>query len=383
MSIYRILTLARRVIQQLAADPRTLALIVFVPLAVITVAGVLLRAESGGVNIGIVLEDEGAKLPLGGRDINLGQSLTDNLSQINDSIHVRILSRSEAQTLIEQGDLDAIITLPVDFSAQTVAKREVNIPVEYEGSNPTVARLLEGMLSRGAIQTLASLSVVGPQTASAPPVNLQATYRYGSADFDSLDYVAPVFIGLFVFMFVFILTSVAFLRERAAGTLERLQAAPIQRMEIVLGYMLGFSVFALVQSIIILGYTILGLKVHYSGSLMAVFLVELLLALMAVNLGIFFSTFARNEFQVVQFIPLVVVTQIMLSGAFWAIKDMPAWLQPIAWLMPLTHANRALRDVMIKGFDLFQIWPFVLALIAFAVGLVFLATRTITRQGQS
>ncbi|MEO8606801.1 MAG: ABC transporter permease [Chloroflexota bacterium] len=383
MSIYRILTLARRVIQQLAADPRTLALIVFVPLAVITVAGILLRAENGGVNIGIVLEDTGAKLPLGGRDINLGQSLTDNLSQLNDSIHVQTLSSSEAQLLIEQGSLDAIITLPADFSAQSIAKREVNIPVEYEGSNPNVARLLEGMLSRGAIQTLASLSVVGGQTASAPPVHLQATYRYGSAEFDSLDYIAPVFIGLFVFMFVFILTSVAFLRERAAGTLERLQATPIQRMEIVLGYMLGFSVFALVQSVIILGYTIVGLKVHYSGSLIVVFLVELLLALMAVNLGIFFSTFARNEFQVVQFIPLVVVTQIMLSGAFWAIKDMPAWLQPIAWLMPLTHANRALRDVMIKGFDLTQIWPFVLALIAFAVGLVFLAARTISRQAQS
>ena len=101
---------------------------------------------------------------------------------------------------------------------------------------------------------------------------------------------------------------------------------------------------------------------------------------MAVNLGIFFSTFARNEFQVVQFIPLVVVTQILLSGAFWPIEAMPGWLQPIAWFMPLTHANYALRDVMIKGFDLIQIWPYVLALVAFAVGLVLLASRTVRQQ---
>jgi ABC-2 type transport system permease protein len=145
--------------------------------------------------------------------------------------------------------------------------------------------------------------------------------------------------------------------------------------------MLGFALFALVQSVIILAYTIFGLKVHYAGSLAVVFLVEVLLALMAVNLGIFFSTFARNEFQVVQFIPLVVVTQILLSGAFWPIEAMPGWLQPIAWLMPLTHANRALRDVMIKGFDLTQILPFVLALAAFAVGLVLLASRTVRQQG--
>jgi ABC-2 type transport system permease protein len=188
-----------------------------------------------------------------------------------------------------------------------------------------------------------------------------------------------VFIGMFVFLFVFILTSVGFLRERSAGTLERLQATPIRRIEIVVGYMLGFAVFALLQSLIILGFTVFGLKIHYAGSLAVVFVVELLLALMAVNLGIFFSTFARNEFQVVQFIPLVVVTQILLSGAFWPIDEMPGWLQPIAWLMPLTSANYALRDVMIKGFDLTQVAAYVLALVVFAVFFVVLAAQTVRR----
>jgi ABC-2 type transport system permease protein len=113
-----------------------------------------------------------------------------------------------------------------------------------------------------------------------------------------------------------------------------------------------------------------------------VFTVEVLLALMAVNLGIFFSTFARNEFQVVQFIPLVVVTQILLSGAFWAIEDMPALLQPIAWLMPLTHANRALRDVMIKGFGLSQITPQILILGGVALLLIVVSAYTIQRQAR-
>lgn len=119
---------------------------------------------------------------------------------------------------------------------------------------------------------------------------------------------------------------------------------------------------------------------HYIGSLIIVFVVELLLALMAVNLGVFFSTFARNEFQVVQFIPLVVVTQVFLSGALWAVEDMPGWLQPIAWLMPLTHANYALRGVMIKGCDLIQVGPYVLALIGFAAAFVLLSSQTIRRQ---
>jgi len=381
MSLYRILMLARRVIQQLLADRRTIALILIVPLIVITVAGVLVGAQSTSINIGIVQQDQGAQMLLVGT-VNLGERLVDTLGDVSDQLHVTVLDADSAQAALQRGDLDALITLPADFSAKTTETKSVVLPVEFEGSNPMAAQALQGLLTGGVIRTLASLSVLGGQ-ATVPSLEIDATYLYGGANFDALDYIAPVFIGLFVFLFVFILTSVAFLRERSAGTLERLQATPITRIEIVLGYMIGFALFALIQSMIILVYTIFALGVHYAGSLVVVFVVELLLALMAVNLGIFFSTFARNEFQVVQFIPLVVVTQILLSGAFWAIKAMPAWLQPFAWLMPLTYANEALRDVMIKGFDLSGIWIDVVALIAFAAGFVVLAAQTVRRQIQS
>ena len=379
MSSLRILTLARRVIQQFSTDHRTIALIIVVPLVVLTMAGILLRTDSSMVTIGMVLQDKGSTIPIVNKQINLGQSMTENLGEISSNIVIKTLSADEAEQQLEQGNLDAIVTLPEDFSQTSIAARKLNIPVKFEGSNPMAAKMTEAAITRASIQALASLSGISAQT--IPPITIQSTYRYGNANFDGLDYVAPVFIGLFVFLFVFILTSVAFLRERSAGTLERLQATPIRRIEIVLGYMVGFAVFALFQSLIILGFTILGLKVHYAGSLVVVFVVEVLLALMAVNLGIFFSTFARNEFQVVQFIPLVVVTQILLSGAFWPVESMPGWLQPIAWLMPLTHANRALRDVMIKGFDFGQIWPYVLSLSLFAISFVILSSLTLKQKG--
>ncbi len=380
MMFQRILTLAQRVILQLATDHRTVALILGAPIVVLTVAGILMRADTTNINIAIVMEDQGSSVPLIAEKVNLGSRLIDALSSVGKPLHIEILDAPTASAKIASGELDAVITLPANFSQNTVQRRELTIPVEYEGSNPMAARLLDGLMSRAAISMLASMSTIATQ--SAPPVHLQATYRYGNADFDSLDYIAPVFIGLFVFLFVFILTSVAFLRERSSGTLERLQATPIRRIEIAIGYMLGFALFALFQSIIILLFTIYGLKVHYLGSLLLVFMVELLLAIMAVNLGIFLSTFARNEFQVVQFIPLVVVPQILLSGAFWAIEDMPAWLQPLAWLMPLTYANRALRDVMIKGFDLARIWPYVTTLALFAAGFIVLSSLTIRRQSE-
>ena len=379
MAAIRIFTLARRVIAQLRADRRTLALILGVPLIVLSVAGVLVRLESSAAHIAVVLEDTGAQVPIGGgRTINLGERLVESLGSVAEQLTVEALPLDEAQRRLEDGEIDAIITLPADFSQRAIEDRAVTIPVVYEGSNPTVARMLGTMLTRGAVQMLAGLSVVS--TGSAPQITIDAMYRYGSAEFDQLDYLAPVFIGLFVFMFVFILTSVAFLRERVAGTLERLQATSIRQHEIILGYMLGFALFAIIQSLVVLLFTIYGLKVHTMGSLINVFAVEVLLALLAVNLGIFLSTFARNEFQIVQFIPLVVVLPVFLSGALWPIEAMPGWLQPLAYAIPLTYANHALRDVMIKGFNLIEIGPYLLALAAFAAFFVVLSSLVLRRR---
>src|SRR5690242_11894958 len=197
MSLYRILTLARRVVLQLLADRRTLALIIVIPLIVITVAGVLVRAQAIALNIAIVQNDQGAAMPLGLGKINLGDKLTDTLSSLSDQLHVTKMNMNDARAALERGDLDAIITLPSDFSATTVATRSINLPIEFEGSNPVAAQAVQGLVNGGIIRTLASLSVINAQ-ASPPSLKIDATYRYGGANFDSLDYVAPVLIGLFV-----------------------------------------------------------------------------------------------------------------------------------------------------------------------------------------
>jgi ABC-2 type transport system permease protein len=380
----RTLILAGRVIAQILRDRRTLALILIVPLVVLTIAGVLIRAPAGDVVIGAVNQDQGITVLVS--TINIADEITARLSNV-EGVVVRGLSADASAAAIDAGQVDAVVAFGPTFSADTRAAGRVTLNVVMEGSDPMTSMRAEAMLTRASVEALAGLARLG-FGAGAPsvpedgrlPVELDATYRYGGPEFDSLDYIAPVFIGMFVFLFVFILTSVAFLRERTAGTLERLQATPATHVEIVVGYMLGFSLFALVQSIIILLFTVLALGIHHKGNLGVVFAVELLLTFVSVNMGIFLSTFARNEFQVVQFIPLVVVSQILLSGAFWTIDDMPAWLRPAAWLMPLTYANRALRDVMIKGFGLDDVWPYLIALAVFGALMIALGASTIGRQ---
>jgi ABC-2 type transport system permease protein len=215
----------------------------------------------------------------------------------------------------------------------------------------------------------------------ASPINIAAPqYLHGGPDYTSTDSLAPVFIGIFSFFFVFLLTSVAFLRERSQGTIERVMVSPLKRTELVMGYVGGFTLFALIQSSIILLFVIFVLRIHYSGHLSLVFLVSLLLTLGSVNLGIFLSTFAHNEFQIIQFIPLVFGLQILLSGIFWPIAQLPSALRPFAYILPLTYANEALRDVMLKSADISAIASDLTALLVFALVMIGLSSLTTRRQ---
>jgi ABC-2 type transport system permease protein len=182
-----------------------------------------------------------------------------------------------------------------------------------------------------------------------------------------LSYTAPALLAVLAVFFGFILTGVSFLRERSQGTLERLTASPLSRGDLVLGYLLGFLIFAIVQSIIILLFTIYALDVQYRGDLWQIFVMQILSTIGAVNLGILISTYARNEFQVVQFIPLFILPQVFLSGVLWPVEQMPNYLQWVAKFLPLTYAIRGLRDVMLQGASLADIPLELGVLCAFAV----------------
>jgi ABC-2 type transport system permease protein len=175
---------------------------------------------------------------------------------------------------------------------------------------------------------------------------------------------------------------VSFLRERTQGTLERLMATPLRRAEIVLGYMIGFTVLALIQSAEVLVFSLYVLKLYNAGSVWLIFLVAILMAIAAVNLGIFISMFARTEFQAVQFIPLVIVPQFLLSGILVAVSSEPGWMQVISRVLPLTYAVDGLRSVMIRGADLS--WPALQldtgVVFGFGVLMVVLASLTLRRR---
>jgi ABC-2 type transport system permease protein len=146
--------------------------------------------------------------------------------------------------------------------------------------------------------------------------------------------------------------------------------------------MLGFMVVALIQSVEVLLFGLTVLDLYNAGSIWLLFGIEVLLALGAVNLGIFLSTFARSEFEAVQFIPLAIVPQLLLSGLLVPVSSEPGWLQVVSNVLPLTYAVDALKEVMLRGADLasasVQLDLAVLA--AFCVIVVGAASLTLRRE---
>jgi ABC transporter DrrB family efflux protein len=158
------------------------------------------------------------------------------------------------------------------------------------------------------------------------------------------DAVGPDLLGLFPFIMMFLITSITTLRERRSGTLERLMTMPLGRFDFIVGYALAFGLLAVAQSLIAVGFAlwVCGLDVRGNGWLLV--LVALANALLGTTLGLFTSAFAATEFQVVQFMPVLVFPQALLGGIFIPRDRMPDVLRSVSDWLPLTHAIEAFQN---------------------------------------
>ena len=146
-----------------------------------------------------------------------------------------------------------------------------------------------------------------------------------------VEFFLPVFPPFFVFFFNFILSTIAFQRVRVNGTLERLMVAPIKFGEIIGGYIGGFLLFTTVQSIIVVSYVLVLISFPITvAQIGSIALITLLMMLIGLMLGLFASFLAHNEFQAVQFIPLVILPQIFLSDMIWDIKSFPLFFKHLS-----------------------------------------------------
>ncbi|GGI43149.1 transport permease protein [Paenibacillus marchantiophytorum] len=330
----RIRAIIVRILRQFFHDKRTLMMMLVAPMLILFLMSLVFNGSTYAPKLGTV----DAPAPFIQKLVDLGAEVNPYTAE-------------EAQSKLAGSHLDAYIVM------------QGAVPqVTLEGSDPAKNKAVLFLLQK-ALQN-AALPSAGTQ---APTI----TYLHGSANMAAFDNLGPVLIGFFVFFFVFLLSGVSFLRERTGGTLERLLASPLRRWEIVVGYILGFGIFTTLQATLIAWFATSVLGLMLVGSFWYVLLITLLLALTALSLGTLISAFANNEFQMIQFIPIIIVPQVFFSGLF-SLDTMSIYLRWISTIMPLKYGADALRNIMIRGAGWETIWVDVVVLAGFTVGFMML-----------
>src|ERR687897_3718721 len=159
------------------------------------------------------------------------------------------------------------------------------------------------------------------------------------------DRVGLTMLGILPFVVMFLVTSIAMLRERTSGTLERLLTTPLARLDLLLGYGLAFGLMAALQALVTVTVATTVYDLDVAGSIWLVVVIAVADAVLGVALGLLASAFARTEFQAVQFMPVIVLPQVFLCGLLVPVDQMAGWLQAISNVLPLTYAVEALQEV--------------------------------------
>lgn len=302
-----------RILRQFRRDKRTLALIFIAPIFVLTLMNLVFNGSDYKPNIGV---------------IHAPQALVQKMESEGAQI-IQYTDTAEAEQDLDNRSIDAILN---------VDNGTGNLKIKLEGSEPAVNKAVL-MLVQQSGEMLRQESKT---------VSTNVTYLHGSENMSSIDQLGPILIGFFIFFFVFLISGVSFLRERTTGTLERLLSTPLKRWELVVGYVGGFGIFTIFQALLISWFSIKILGIMMTGSFAYVILITLLMSMTALTLGTLLSAYASNELQMIQFIPLIIVPQLFLSGLF-PMDTLPEWLQKLKFIMPLTYGTEALSDIMLRG----------------------------------
>ena len=200
------------------------------------------------------------------------------------------------------------------------------------------------------------------------------------SDTPVFDQIGPAILALFPFTIMFLITSIATLRERRSGTLERLLAMPIGKLDFILGYALAFGLLAILQATIAVSFAVWVCGLSIEGSIWLLLAVAVADAILGTTLGLLASAFAQTEFQVVQFMPILVFPQILLGGIFLPRDAMPDVLEAISDWLPLSHAIDALNAVAGDTEDAGYVGVQLLIIAAFVIGFIVLGSVTLRRR---
>ncbi|MCI4566984.1 ABC transporter permease [Lysobacter sp. CFH 32150] len=350
MNWRRLFAIVVKELRQMRRDRITLAMIVGIPVMQLVLFGYAINLNLRGLSAAVA-DQAGTS---GSRALVMDMIATGVVKPATEA-----RTPQELMAMLKRGEISVGVVVPPDFERRRAEGREA-VQVLVDGSDTVV---------QSAAVQLAQLPIDGG-TVKPPQISVVSFYN---PERRSAVNIVPGLIGVILTMTMVLFTGVAIVRERERGNMELLIATPVSRSELMIGKVLPYAVIGLIQTTVVLALGLTIFSVPIRGSAFDVYLAAILLIFANLTLGLLISTKAQSQFQAMQMTFFVFLPSILLSGFMFPFAGMPKIIQWLAELLPLTHFLRLIRGIMLRGAGLVDMWPEVLALVAFTTVMMTLA----------
>lgn len=358
----RLRGLMRKEALQIVRDPSSITIAFVLPVVLLFLFGYGVSLDARDVPLAVVLEDSSPQA-------------NDFLASLSNSPYFEprvVRSRPPARRALLAGRVDGIVVLRADFPQRLEGAGRAPVQVIVDGVNANRARTIEGYLQGAWRVWLAQRRAEDPG-AALPAIQLASRVWYNPG-VESTNFIVPGLVAIIMTLIGALLTALVVAREWERGTMEALFATPVRPGEILLGKLVPYFLLGMGGMALSTLMAVTLFQVPLRGSLWVLAGVSAVFMLSALGLGIVISTLARNQFVAAQTaIMATMLPAIMLSGFIFDIAAMPGWVQAVTYAVPARYFVSILQTLFLAGDVWPVIWPNLLALLAFALGLLGMA----------
>jgi ABC-2 type transport system permease protein len=357
----------RKEFLQLRRDRITFAMIVMIPIMQLALFGFAINADPKHLATALIVNDHSEFT----RTFVEGMKASGYFNVIGE-----VPGEEAGRAALARGQVQFVLNIPPEFTRRLLRGERPALLLEADATDPAAT----GNALAAAIQLPQSVTrkdLGGPLAAlgsGQAPFEVQVHRLFNPEGITQYN-IVPGLMGVILSMTLVMMTGLAITRERERGTMENLLATPVRPLEVMSGKMVPYIFIGLIQASIILLAARYVFHVPFEGGVTTVYLAALLFIAANLAVGITLSSLAQNQLQAMQLTMFYFLPNILLSGFMFPFQGMPAWAQGIGRMLPLTHFNRLIRGILLKGNGWADLWPSIWPLLLFTVVVMAVAVR--------
>jgi ABC-2 type transport system permease protein len=361
----------RKELIELRGDPRLFGLVIMAPIIQLTMLGYAATTDVRDVPMVVVDSDQSSE----SRELITRFDASQNFVVVD-----AVPSLGEIESYLDEGRAWMALSIPAEYGEHIRTGRPTTVQVVADGSDASSTNVALGyagtLIASYARELAASHGMATPTPLVGADVRVWFNPRLESRDF-----MIPGIVALLLLVITTNLSSMAIVREKELGTLEQLNVTPLARWELILGKLLPYAAIGMLDVLLVVSVAVFWFEIPVRGSVVLLLGMSLVYLLSTLGLGLFVSTISSTQQQAMMTTTFfLLLPMVFLSGFVFPIENMPGWIQPITYLIPLRYFLVIVRDIFMKGVGLEIFWPEAIALLAWGLAVLTLATLRSTKR---